>query len=95
VQLTAPLTYSFGAGSFVAPVESVTYELTKGSLLRNGHALIPNVTDLRFTYDSDQPAAIRLITVSMTVAARVADPAAKKTRTVTMGTRITPPNLVL
>lgn len=94
VQLAAPLTYNFAAGSLVTPAVLVTYELVNGSLTRNGHAFIPNVTGLQFTYDSDTPGTTRLIDVSMTVQTRGADLGGVR-RTVTLGARLAPPNLVL
>lgn len=94
LKLSPPLTYNFAAGSLVTPAVLVTYELVKGTLTRNGHVFIPNVTGLQFVYDADTPGTVRLIDVSMTVRARGADLGGTR-RTVTFGARIAPPNLVL
>ena len=94
VQLDRGLAYDFPAGSFAFPVEQVTFDLAEGALRRNGHTFIPNVSDLRFTYDSATPASIRVITINLTVAARGID-LGGVTRTVTLAARVAPPNLVL
>jgi prepilin-type N-terminal cleavage/methylation domain-containing protein len=94
VQLNAGLAYDFAVGSLAFPVEQVTFDLADGTLRRNGHSFIPNVSDLRFTYDSVVPSAVRVITVNLTVAARGIDLGGVK-RTVTLAARVAPPNLVL
>lgn len=94
LQLAAGLASGFAAGSLVLPVEQVTFSLADGVLERNGHPLIRNVTDLRFTYDSTTLAAIRVITVGLTVKGRVPDVGGTH-RSITLGARIAPPNLAL
>jgi type II secretory pathway component PulJ len=94
VRLAAALTASFAAGSFVLPVEQVTFALASGALQRNGRTIIPNVTALSFTYDSTTLTSIRVITVSMTVQSRARDLGGTR-QSITLGTRIAPPNLAL
>lgn len=96
VQLSRALGYNFAAGSLVFPVEQVTYDFdaANGALRRNGRALIPNVTDLLFTYDSATPERIRVITISLTVQTRGVDLGGTR-RAITLGARVAPPNLAL
>lgn len=94
VQLSPPLPYDFAAGSLLTPAVLVTYELANGALTRNGHALIPNVSALRFTYDAATPGAVTQIDISMTVQARATDLGGARP-TMTLQARLAPPNLVL
>lgn len=93
--IDTPLAYSFAAGSPVMPVEQITFELVNGALVRNGHALIPHVRDLTFTYDAATLAAIRVIGVHLTVETRSIDPRTKAPLPVTVQTQVTPSNLSL
>lgn len=94
VQLTGKLTTNLDAGAMVLPAEQVTFTVAKGTLVRNGHPFIPNVTDLTFTYDAKAPDQIRVITVTLTVRSRRRDIGGAQ-RSVTLAARITPPNLAL
>jgi type II secretory pathway pseudopilin PulG len=73
VVLSPGLTYNLSAGSLVTPVEQVTFALQGDTLLRNGRAFIRNVRALAFTYDAEKLAAIRTITVRLTVETRSTD----------------------
>lgn len=95
VRVATDLTYAFAAGALVVPVELVTFELNKGSLVRNGRVLIPNVSTLAFTYDAVAPGDIRIVTISMSVTTRKVDPSTGQRRTLTLGSRVAPPNLPL
>ncbi|MGH7786727.1 MAG: PulJ/GspJ family protein [Candidatus Binatia bacterium] len=95
VQVGSDLPYDFAPGALVVPVELITFELAKGNLVRNGRVFIPNVSSLVFTYDATAPADVRVVTVSMSVATRSADPSTGKRRTLTLGGRVAPPNLPL
>ena len=95
VRLTGKLAYNFPAGTLVTPVELITYRVTRGALTRNGRAIIPNVTNLRFTYDSATLASIRTITAELSVQARASAIPGAARRTITLASRITPVNLAL
>src|SRR5262249_42925230 len=95
IVLSPALTYNFGAGSLVIPVEQVTFELIGTSLMRNGHTFIPNVSSLQFTYDSATLNAIRSIGIRLGVNTRSVDPNTSRPISVTVSTQVAPPNLAL
>lgn len=80
--------------------EDITYRLNGTDLQRNGQTVIPNVTNLSFTYrDGDgNPTAvaadIRQIDVTMTVQASAPDPRTGQTRSITLTTIVFPRNLL-
>jgi hypothetical protein len=94
VQLDREFTHTFAAGSLVVPIEQVTFDLADGALRRNGRVLVPNVTNLTFTYDSAMPEQIRVITISLTMQVRGIDLGGVR-RALTFGARVAPPNLAL
>lgn len=93
--LAEPLTYNFAAGALVVPIEVVTLEFAKGGLWRNGRQLIGDLPELRFEYDAKQPGEVRVVSVTMTVQTRAAEPGTSARRTITLGTRVAPANLAL
>lgn len=80
--------------------EDITYSLSGTNLQRNGQTVIPNVTNLSFTYrDSNgvvtaTAAGIRQIDVTMTVRASAPDPRTGQTRSITLTTIVFPRNLL-
>ena len=95
VHVTPALSYDFGEGSFVTPIEQVTFELVGNALQRNGRLFIPNVSQLRFTYDATDLRAIRVISIALDVQTRAADVNRGKKITVSVATEVAPPNLAL
>ena len=93
VTLAPALTYDFGAGTLLTPVEQVTFTVVGNQLLRNGRRFIDNVTGLTFTYDSGTLSAIRVITVQLTVQTRAAAPGTGTRVATAMTMRVAPPNL--
>lgn len=93
--IDTPLAYGFAAGSPIMPVERVTFELVKGALVRNGHAVIEHVRDLTFTYDAVKLDAIRVIGIRLTVETRSIDPRTGAPLPITVQTAVTPVNLSL
>ncbi|MEW6327319.1 MAG: prepilin-type N-terminal cleavage/methylation domain-containing protein [Thermodesulfobacteriota bacterium] len=85
----------------VSSNEDITYSLNGTDLQRNGQTVIPNVTNLSFTYrDGDGnptviAADIRQIDVTMTVQASAPDPRTGQTRSITLTTIVFPRNLLL
>ncbi|MDX2166350.1 MAG: type II secretion system protein [Deltaproteobacteria bacterium] len=94
IDVKPALTYNFPAGSSLTPVELVTFDYADGALRRNGKVLIPNVTSLAFTYDAKTPAAVRIVTVALSVQTRAAEARVGR-RTVSLATRVAPPQLAL
>lgn len=80
--------------------EDITYSLNGTDLQRNGQTVIPNVTNLSFTYrDSNgvvtaTAADIRQIDVTMTVQASAPDPRTGNIRSITLTTIVLPRNLL-
>jgi len=80
--------------------EDITYSLNGTDLQRNGQTVIPNVTNLSFTYrDSNgvvtaTAADIRQIDVTMTVQASAPDPRTGQTRLITLTSIVLPRNLL-
>jgi len=95
ISLGQALTYNFAAGALVVPIEEVTLEFAKGALWRNGVQAITNVDDLRFTYDAATPAAVRVVSITMTMRTRVPEPGTRDRVAVLATTRIAPPSLAL
>lgn len=89
------LTYNFAAGALVVPIEEVTLEFAKEAVWRNGIRLFTNVQDLRFGYDAEQASNVRVVSITMTMQTRAAEPGTVDRRSVTISTRIAPPNLDL
>jgi prepilin-type N-terminal cleavage/methylation domain-containing protein len=95
ISLGQALPYNFAAGALVVPIEEVTLEFAKGALWRNGVRAISNVDDLRFTYDAATPAAVRVVSITMSMRTRVPEPGTRDRVTVLATTRIAPPSLAL
>lgn len=95
LSVTPALPNAFAAGATVTPVEQVTFDLADGALRRNGRPIIPNVTRLAFSYDAASPGAVRVVTIALGVRARAVEPGMRERRTLTLATRIAPPNLAL
>jgi prepilin-type N-terminal cleavage/methylation domain-containing protein len=95
VDVSPALTYNFSPGAAITPVQLVTFDFVNGALRRNGKAIIPNVSDLTFTYDAKSAAAVRVVTVSLTLQTRVVEAGTKAKRTVSLATRVAPPQLAL
>jgi prepilin-type N-terminal cleavage/methylation domain-containing protein len=93
VRVTPALTYAFGAGSLVTPVERVTFTRVGDELRRNSRRFIDNVTGLSFAYDSATLSAIRQITVTLTVETRGIDPRTHRVIAETLVARVVPRNL--
>ena len=95
LQITPQLSYNFTAGALVTPIRQNTFELVQGQLLRNGHVFVPDVQDLRFTYDANTPNRVTMIGVRLTLLTRAIDVSSRKKLSVTVGTQVAPPNLTL
>lgn len=80
--------------------EDITYRLNGTDLQRNGQTVIPNVTNLSFTYrDSNgvvtaTAADIRQIDLTMTVQASAPDPRTGQIRSIELTTIVFPRNLL-
>lgn len=94
LSLSAPLTYSFAAGSSVDPVEQVVLEYADGTLTRNGRPLLRWLDSFAFAYDSTTAASVHKIAFSLTVRSPEPDPTTKIAPTVQLAGAVTPPNLI-
>jgi len=95
LQITPKLSYNFTAGALVTPVQQITFELADGQLLRNGHVFVPDVQDLRFTYDADVSDQVTMIGIRLTLRTRAVDAGSGERLSVTVSTQVAPPNLTL
>lgn len=95
ISLGAALPYNFAAGALVVPIEEVTLRFADGALWRNDVRVIGGIEDLRFTYDAPTAGAVRVVSVSMTMRTRIAEPGTRAPVSLTATTRIAPPSLAL
>jgi hypothetical protein len=93
--LSSSLSYNFALGSLLVPIELVTIELVDGNLLRNGHVLATDVADLQFSYDAEDPADVRVITLQLTLRTRQPDPSTGEKIPISTTARVAPRNLAL
>jgi hypothetical protein len=95
LRLGPKLSANFVAGSFLAVIEQIEFQLVGGELRRNGHPLARNVRSLEFTYDAKDLAAIRVVGVRLELETRDIDPATHKPVALSLSAEVAPRNLAL
>ncbi len=89
------LTYAFGAGSQLTPVQQVSFQLVGSDLQRNGHTIMNDVTGLTFTYDSPTLSSIREVTITLSAQTRAVDRFTGRKLSFSVTTTVTPADLAL